>query len=69
MKWTLETNQLLSPPTVAKNKLILHVTEVTAAVYSDISSERKFDHVNRNLESVNLVQKEKCFTLKQTIKI
>ncbi|EZA49615.1 Vacuolar protein sorting-associated protein 13A [Ooceraea biroi] len=27
MKWTLETNQLLSPPTVAKNKLILHVTE------------------------------------------
>ncbi|EFN62404.1 Vacuolar protein sorting-associated protein 13A [Camponotus floridanus] len=27
VKWTLETNQLLSPPTVAKNKLILHVTE------------------------------------------
>ncbi|EFN86841.1 Vacuolar protein sorting-associated protein 13A [Harpegnathos saltator] len=27
VKWTLETNQLLSPPTVAKNKLILHVTK------------------------------------------
>ncbi|KMQ97580.1 vacuolar protein sorting-associated protein 13a [Lasius niger] len=27
VKWTLETNQLLSPPTIAKNKLILHVTE------------------------------------------
>lgn len=28
VKWTLETNQLLSPPTIARNKLILHVTEV-----------------------------------------
>ncbi|KAL6266414.1 hypothetical protein P5V15_003265 [Pogonomyrmex californicus] len=27
VKWTLETNQLLSPPTIAKNKLILHITE------------------------------------------
>ncbi|XP_025991463.1 vacuolar protein sorting-associated protein 13A isoform X2 [Solenopsis invicta] len=27
VKWTLETNQLLSPPTVAKNKLVLHITE------------------------------------------
>ncbi|XP_012533549.1 vacuolar protein sorting-associated protein 13A isoform X2 [Monomorium pharaonis] len=27
VKWTLETNQLLSPPTVAKNKLVLHLTE------------------------------------------
>nr|XP_012219129.1 PREDICTED: vacuolar protein sorting-associated protein 13A-like isoform X1 [Linepithema humile] len=27
VKWTLETNQLLSPPTIARNKLILQVTE------------------------------------------
>ncbi|KAG5314184.1 VP13A protein, partial [Acromyrmex insinuator] len=25
VKWTLETNQLLSPPTIAKNKLVLHI--------------------------------------------
>ena len=28
MKWTLETHQLLSPPTVVNNKLILHVNKV-----------------------------------------
>lgn len=28
VKWTLETHQLLSPPTVVNNKLILHVNKV-----------------------------------------
>ena len=30
VKWTLETHQLLSPPTVVNNKLILHVNKVFA---------------------------------------
>lgn len=36
MKWTLETNQLLSPPAIAKNKLVLHITEVTFSIISKI---------------------------------
>ena len=35
VKWTLETHQLLSPPTVVNNKLILHVNKVVVV--------RKFD--------------------------